>query len=122
MYEYLQKPWTMDYNCWDHVVEVQEKHFNINTFEKLQGVASLIDSSGALEYAKNNEYWKQVDKPKHGYLILLLSGEVRLHIGTYLDVDGGGVLHCRQDRGVTFTTLSKFSRIGLKDFLVFKHE
>lgn len=53
--------------------------------------------------------WAQIACPEHGCAVLIRRP---MHIGTWLDVDGGGVLHCVRGAGVVFTSNSAWPASG----------
>lgn len=53
--------------------------------------------------------WKQIDKPVHGCAVIIRRP---LHIGTWIAIDGGGVLHCARGAGVIFTADASWSVSG----------
>lgn len=59
--------------------------------------------------------WAQIRSPEHGCAVLVRRP---MHIGTWLDVDGGGVLHCVRGAGVVFTVDSAWplSGFGRREF------
>ena len=46
--------------------------------------------------------WHQVDRPRHGSVVTMARHDNALHVGTYLALDGGGVLHALEKPGVQF--------------------
>jgi hypothetical protein len=55
--------------------------------------------------------WRLIERPVHGSGVLLRGGD-RPHVGVYLDLDGGGVLHAQEGAGVIFTERSKLKKVG----------
>jgi hypothetical protein len=45
---------------------------------------------------------KVADKPEHGCVVEMSRSDIPHHIGTWLDVSGGGILHCALGMGVCF--------------------
>ncbi len=112
LFNYLGKQWTFDYNCFDHFVEVQDKEYGISSLYTLENIPHVFNHEELLDYVDNNKeirtLWATVDKPTDGCAVLFGSKSRRFHIGTYVDVDGGGVLHCDQKVGVIFTSMHAF--------------
>ena len=46
--------------------------------------------------------WAKVEMPQEGDCVLLRRSRHPIHVGVWLDVDDGGVLHCAEDCGVVF--------------------
>jgi hypothetical protein len=98
---------------------VQGKHFGI---EVPSIIAPDYDDAQVLTnlFAKHQERdnWIHIDQPEHGCAVII---HRPLHIGVWLDVDGGGVLHCVRGAGVVFTSGSvwQFSGFGRREY--FRH-
>ncbi|CPK74677.1 Uncharacterised protein [Bordetella pertussis] len=50
-------------------------------------------------------------QPEHGDGVLLRAGNDP-HVGIYLDLDGGGVLHAMEGRGVIFSPMRALVTMG----------
>ena len=62
--------------------------------------------------------WVKVPKPFHGCGTLV---HRPLHIGVWLNIDGGGVLHCSRGIGVIFTQDSSWHMSGYGRKEYFRH-
>ena len=49
--------------------------------------------------------WAKAEGPAHGRLVEMSRSNLPFHIGVYLDIDGGGILHSAQGIGVGFDPL-----------------
>lgn len=124
--DYLGIPWAAgaqgpdEFDCMGFFKMLQGKHFGIEVpriiapdYENPEVLADL--------FGKHEEraQWLRIDKPKHGCAVIV---HRPMHIGTWLDVDGGGVLHCLRGPGVIFTTDSAWpvSGFGRREF--FRHK
>lgn len=90
------------WDCWAFLRHVLHTYYGLDVPEIV--VADYEDedamSSLFIGHAERRE-WRQVPAPVDGCLV-----EIRrpsMHVGIWLDVDGGGVLHCARGIGVTFT-------------------
>lgn len=92
------------YDCWSFFRHVQREHFGID-MPLVQ--ANDYDDAGEIVSLINNH-------PVGGHWAPLTPGAALqsgdgvvvhrpLHVGLWLDVDGGGVLHCVRDSGVVYT-------------------
>ena len=52
--------------------------------------------------AEKKAHWEQIGKPEDGCAVLMSRNRYPVHIGMWLDIDGGKVLHCAQGMGVVF--------------------
>ncbi|SHN20219.1 hypothetical protein [Roseibium suaedae] len=51
--------------------------------------------------------WREIAAPEHGCAVLMGRSSLPIHIGCWLAIDGGGVLHAVPGPGVVFETLSR---------------
>jgi len=105
------------YDCMSFVKLIQERHFGIimdrisvPDYDDGQGLFALLNSCG------ERQNWEAVKEPRHGDIVI---ARRPFHIGVWLDVDGGGTLHCLRGAGVVFTRDSawRMSGIGRKTYL-----
>ncbi|WP_321504037.1 hypothetical protein [Breoghania sp.] len=98
-------------NCWGCFVVVQG----------LLGRALdaiRIEGAGAAELARmiasHNERarWREIAGPVHGCGVLMGRSRAPIHIGTWLDIDGGGVIHAHDPAGVVFERLPDIKAAG----------
>lgn len=66
--------------------------------------------------------WHQVDKPADGDAVLMSHGLHPHHIGIWLDIDGGGVLHAVEKIGVLFSSPAGLKRNGWQVLGYWRHE
>jgi hypothetical protein len=105
--QYIGLPWEAGaqgpdaYDCMGFFRMIQGRHFGIKVpviiapdYEDGAALAGLF--CGHEERGR----WPPVAAPQHGDAVII---HKPLHIGTWLDVDGGGVLHCTRGIGVIFT-------------------
>ena len=112
--QYLGKPWKDGavgpdfYDCWGLAVWVLREHFNtplpprpaVLSEDDKQVVKLMFGKDG------NSSRWKAIEKPVDGCLVAMAGSKYsRLHVGVYLDVDGGKVLHCQQGKGTVAQSL-----------------
>lgn len=56
--------------------------------------------------------FKEVPSPQDGDMVLMRQSKNPVHAGLWLDVDGGGVLHCVRDSGVVFQNVHSLNLNG----------
>lgn len=123
--DYIGTPWTAGgqgpdaFDCMGFFRMLQGKHFDI---EVPSIIAPNYDDPAALSslfgaHAERTR-WARIEKPEHGCAVIV---HRPMHIGTWLDIDGGGVLHCVRGPGVIFTSDSSWplSGFGRREF--FRH-
>lgn len=122
---YIGVPWVAGaqgphaFDCMAFFGHVQKTHFGI---EVPQVIATDYDDPSVLVelFARHQERrrWQPIDRPVHGCAVLV---HRPLHIGVWLDIDGGGVLHCVRGSGVVFSTDQAwfYSGFGRREFFRF---
>ena len=126
--KYIGLPWENgaqgpeSYDCWGFFRHVQRTYFstevpfiNVDADDLRQVIKN---------FTKHDEVtrWQKVTKPASGDAVLMRHSKFPSHVGVWLDVDSGGVLHCVRGEGVVFSSITalKFSGWGHIEF--FKHE
>lgn len=124
--DYIGIPWVAGaqgpdtYDCMAFFRHIQGEHFGVQV---PQIIAPDYNNAkvlvGLFRTHEERSHWPVVETPKHGDAVVVRHP---LHIGTWLDLDGGGVLHCVEGIGVIFTSDSSWhvSGFGRKEF--FRHE
>lgn len=98
-----------EFNCWGLLLYVQ-RHY----FDTVMPIAPLGDSDACLALFDGQVHtgaWKKVLEPIHGCGALLREG-AEPHVGVYLDLDGGGILHALRGVGVTWTPMALLRKHG----------
>lgn len=119
---YIGLPWQAGaqgpaaFDCMGFFRHIQARHFGVQVPEIIapdyDDPAVLVALFGGhAERAR----WHRVDRPKHGDAVII---HRPLHIGTWLDIDGGGTLHCARGIGVIFTRDASWavSGFGRREF------
>ena len=95
------------YDCWGLLRECRERYFEGGIPE-----TALGEQARALYAHKmRTGAWKIVTHPQHGDGVMLRAGNDP-HVGIYLDLDGGGVLHALEGRGVIFSPMRALFTMG----------
>jgi len=106
---------TWSFHCWAFVRHIQEKHFG----RILPGIPNPEDIlSIARDFRDHPERrrWDLVKVPAEGDCVLMRQARYPIHVGVWLDVDAKGnecgVLHCSQEAGVAFQSLTSLAING----------
>lgn len=97
------------FNCWGLLYYVQKNYFNTS-----MPIAPIGDPEGCRKLYENNMHngrWAVIQIPEHGCGALLRGGE-EPHVGIYLDLDGGGILHAMEGEGVIWTPLNRLRALN----------
>jgi cell wall-associated NlpC family hydrolase len=124
--KYLGLPWVIAargpfaYDCWGLVQAVYINEFGINLptypgieFETKLALAKLVEQ----EVTKAESRWKVEPTPIDGCVVAMSSHKAIHHVGVFIDVDGGLILHTQKGTGVvaqkqsTLKSVFRFSRI-----------
>lgn len=107
-----------EYNCWTFTQALQRQLFD----RQLPDIA--LDSDGIRYLVKliqdhdAHKQWKAITRPMHGGLVEMSCANLPHHVGTYLDIDGGGVVHC-DACGSSFASLAVLSVLGFQRFVFY---
>lgn len=123
--DYIGLPWEAGaqgpqaYDCMAFFREVQARHFGIRVpaiiapdYDDPRALVALFGSH------QERTRWERLDAPEHGCAVIV---HRPMHIGTWLGLDGGGVLHCVRGAGVVFTSGSAWHVSGFGRCEYFKH-
>ncbi len=100
--QYLGLPWIEGQrDCWLFFREIQAKHYGRTVPIVDVDVMDIRDVIHKVD-AEKKAHWEQIGKPEDGCAVLMSRNRYPVHIGMWLDIDGGKVLHCAQCMGVVF--------------------
>jgi cell wall-associated NlpC family hydrolase len=124
---YIGLPWVNggqgpdSFDCWGFFRYVQKENYGISVpiietdaDDYRQVARTFADSQ---ERAK----WIRKQTPECGDAVLLAHARYPSHVGVYVDVDGGGVLHCVRGEGVVFSTMTALKLSGWGRIEIFRH-
>ena len=123
--QYIGIPWAAGcqgpdaYDCMGFFRKIQADHFNIDVPQII--APDYMDPTVLVDlFNKHTERtnWVRMDKPRHGCAVIV---HRPMHIGVWLDIDGGGVLHCVKGIGVIFTHNSSWAVSGFGRREFFEH-
>lgn len=109
--QYLGKKWTVDgfgpdtFNCWGLVWWVYRKHFNCELPKFTISPDANAEVVRAFTFASGSAEWFELPKPLDGCLVGMSSHKLIHHVGIYLAVDGGMILHSSRGKGVLCQSL-----------------
>lgn len=97
------------FDCWNLLRHLRRAYFNSDMPD-----APIGDKEACLALftarCRAGE-WQKVDAPQHGDPACLRGG-MAPHVGIYLDIDGGGVLHSLEKVGVIWTRRGNLMNLG----------
>jgi hypothetical protein len=100
------------YDCWGLFVTVQRTHFQRSLPENPVDATNLRAVLDAFSGHPERQRWQAVSQPEEGDAVLMRQSRYPVHIGVWLDIDGGGVLHAVRHAGVVFQNLAALDAHG----------
>lgn len=95
------------YDCWGLLLHCRAQYFG-------GGIPDVAFGDAARQmyaHKMRSGEWEIVPMPEHGDGVLLRDGNDP-HVGVYLDLDGGGVLHAMEGHGVVFSAMRDLNFLG----------
>ena len=118
--DWLGRPWVGGargpdtFDCWGLFLFVQRAYFGRVLPEIPVDALNLRTVIETFRYHPERAHWRGVDSPLEGDAVLMRQSRYPVHVGVWLAVDGGGVLHCVQSAGVVFQSASALAQHGWK--------
>ena len=102
--QYIGLPWESGaqgpeaFDCWAFLRHVQQHHFGrhlpvVQVDELTLGGLRVLLSDGLLKG------WERTESPREGDGVLMPRAN-EIHVGLWVDIDGGRILHCAEGFGV----------------------
>lgn len=114
-------PWVNgDHDCWVFFRQVQKEHFDVEVPPVDVDAMNVSAVSKAFRDHDERANWTQVTLPREGDAVLMAHSRFPSHVGTWLDVDGGGVLHCAPKIGVIFSSPQQLQAAGWGRILYYR--
>ncbi len=116
---YIGLPWSAQgegpnsFHCWSFVRHIQNAHFG-RSLPEIPNPEDLLALARAFRDHPERQRWNLVNKAASGDCVLLRQARYPVHVGVWLDVDDGGVLHCSRDFGVVFQRPDALVLLGWK--------
>ena len=100
------------WDCWSFFRTVQARHYGRAVPEVGVDAADIHAVARAFISHGERARWLEVDAPQDGDAVLMAHSRYPSHVGVWLAVDGGGVLHCQSGAGVLFTPRNRLAVSG----------
>ena len=94
-----------EYDCHYLVLEIQDKFYDKILPSVQVNAASLLDVVKKITKDKVWEQFIKLNNPEDGCIVKLFTASNPNHIGVYIDIDGGGVIHALRGSGVIFDSV-----------------
>jgi cell wall-associated NlpC family hydrolase len=125
----LGKPWVANargpdtFDCWGLVWWVYQRQLKIE-LPKFLGINAEEVTRVARQMHRGVQTapWLAVSQPKHMDLVGMSGNLIIHHVGLYLEVDRGLVLHVASGRSVAAQTISHIQTLGTSTIKYYRHE
>lgn len=125
--QYIGRPWVNGaqgpeaFDCYGFFRHVQQCHYGRDIAIIEQDADHLIGVTRSFTEHEERLHWREVKRPRDGDAVLMAHSKYPSHVGIWVDVDGGGVLHCVRGEGVVFSSLSALRNAGWGRVEFFEH-
>lgn len=99
------------WDCGTFVRHVQRTHYGRDIPYQPADATRVRDVVRALASVDMGD-WVEASSPRDGDGVILSHSRYGSHVGVWLGIDGGGVLHCQAGAGVIFTPGNKLAACG----------
>lgn len=106
-----------EFDCWGLAKEVQKRLFNRDMPSIEDPPTDLHNLMNFIKKHPARRQWLKSKGPKHGQLVELAHGKHPFHIGVYLNIDGGGLIHSVNPLGVCFDRIPALEAAGWRKFI-----
>ncbi len=121
--KYLSKPWINgQQDCWQLVRDVYREQLNIELPQIVVNAEKLREVITAMESTTNLSDWQPIEQPGHWSLVFWSQLTRPSHVGIYLDIDGGRILHNTQRTGVVCQSVHDMSLQGWCNPRYYRHK
>ena len=119
---YIGEEWVAGENdCWAFFRKIQQTHFgrevppiNVDTDSLRACVQTFVGHH-------ERGHWHEVRQPVEGDAVLMSQGRLPTHVGMWVEIDGGGVLHSVKGAGVIFTSQAGLASTGYNILGFYRH-
>ena len=118
----LGKPWKAGaygpqaYDCWATVWWVQKHLFAVDLPVFTDPPTDTAGVARVFRDVSVRDRLTELDEPEHGCIVELSHSIRPHHVGVWLDLDRGGILHCYGNCGVQFDRLATMKAAGWSTF------
>lgn len=124
--EFIGKKWVQhargpdEFDCWGLLIWVYRKRYGVELPDVPGADLKTFFRLMNAEF-KAPTVWTEVKKPFEGCGVALGGTEFYHHVGLWLDVDGGLVLHSASQKNITAQSLRGLQASGMRRFAFYKH-
>jgi cell wall-associated NlpC family hydrolase len=114
---YVGLPWAADgegphsFHCWALVRHVQRERFG-RDLPAIPNPDDLLVIARSFRDHPERRRWDLIETPADGDCVLMRQARYPVHVGVWLNEDGGRVLHVVRDKGVVAQSLESLATHG----------
>lgn len=105
------------YDCWGAAQVIQKRLFNRNMPDIKDPPTDIRRLMVFIHNHEARSQWVRADTKRHGQLVELAHGNHPFHIGVYLDVEGGGIIHSLANIGISWDRELTMKAAGWRKFV-----
>lgn len=105
-----------EFDCWGLSQLLQKELFGRTLPDVTVDAEDIRLVIKEISQSEHRRFWKRVPHPENGCLVEMSSGKHPYHIGTYINLDGGGIFHCQNPSGVCFDRIPLLKIAGWRNF------
>ena len=126
-FKYIGMPWISghqgptSFDCWGFFRHIQKEHFGLDVPFIDANADNFRDVARNFVNSEERDKWYPVVMPKEGDAVLMAHCKYPSHVGIWLDVDRGGVLHCVRGEGVVFGSYASLKNSGWGKVEYYRH-
>lgn len=116
--KYIGRPWIAgaqgpdSFDCWGFVRYVLKHEYRHDVPQVNVNAECLRDVLQAFRTDLAFRAFEEVPLPCDGDVVLMRQAKNPVHAGLWLEIDGGGVLHCVRGSGVVFQNIRSLNASG----------
>lgn len=126
---YIGMPWAKwgegpdIWNCWTFFRHVQDAHFGVPT-PMVPYADSLLVLARLFRDHDERGHWVEVAEGdwREGDGVMMRTARYPIHVGVWLEVDGGKVLHCADGPGVVCQSIRDLRANGWRIHGVYRYQ
>lgn len=120
--QYIGLPWIAgERDCWAFFRELQARHYGLFVPAVDIDALDLRCVVSAFDGHDEKRNWTEIELPEDGCAVLMQRNRYPSHIGMWVNVDGGKVLHCAQGIGVVCQNLQALKFEGWTRISYWRH-
>ena len=114
-------------DCWGLVVSVYRERLGIELPDHLlcDNMKEGVYKRGLTDVrsiALSDGFWVQKGTPKHYDMVMFTKSKYYTHVGIYLDIDGGCVLHAYYNNGCSVQRVANIRGGEWKNLIYYRYE